>query len=85
MYKLLICDDEPLERIALRKMIEKRYSNITVLDDAKTGGEAVKAAQRFLPDILLIDIKMPELNGLEAQEKDYRIPSHNKNRHNYCL
>jgi len=69
MYKLLICDDEPLERIALRKMIEKRYSNITVLDDAKTGGEAVKAAQRFLPDILLIDIKMPELNGLEAQKK----------------
>lgn len=69
MYKLLICDDEALERIALRKMIEKRYADITVLDDAKTGGEAINSVRRFLPDILLIDIKMPELNGLEAQKK----------------
>lgn len=69
MYKLLICDDEALERMALRKMIEKRYTNITILDDAKTGDEAVKFVQHYLPDILLIDIKMPELNGIDAQKK----------------
>jgi len=69
MYTLLICDDEALERTALRKMIEKRYPDITLIDDAKTGGEAVTAVHRFLPDIMLIDIKMPELNGLEAQKK----------------
>jgi YesN/AraC family two-component response regulator len=70
MCKLLICDDEPLERIALRKMIEKRYADsISVLDDAKAGDEAVKASLRFLPDILLMDIKMPGLNGIDAQKK----------------
>jgi Response regulator containing CheY-like receiver domain and AraC-type DNA-binding domain len=69
MYKLLICDDEALERTALRKMIEKRYPDITLIDDAKTGGEAITAVHRFLPDIMLVDIKMPELNGLEAQKK----------------
>ena len=69
MYKLLICDDEALERIALRKMIEKRYPDITILDDAKTGDEAIKSVQRYLPDILLIDIRMPVLNGIDAQKK----------------
>jgi YesN/AraC family two-component response regulator len=69
MYKLLICDDEALERIVLRKMVEKRYANITLLNDAKNGDEAVKFVQRYLPEILLIDIKMPELNGIDAQKK----------------
>jgi Response regulator containing CheY-like receiver domain and AraC-type DNA-binding domain len=69
MYKLLICDDEALERIVLRKMIEKRYADITILDDAKNGDEAVQSVQRYLPDILLIDIKMPELNGIDAQKQ----------------
>lgn len=69
MHKLLICDDEPLERIALRKMIERKFSNITILDDAMTGLEAISRVSVHMPDILLIDIKMPEKNGLEAQKQ----------------
>lgn len=69
MYKLLICDDESLERVALRKIIERHYANIIVLDDAQTGEDALKKVHLYQPDILLMDIKMPEMNGLDAQRK----------------
>ncbi|WP_091750969.1 response regulator transcription factor [Propionispora vibrioides] len=69
MYSLLICEDETLERVTLRKMIEQRYPHIMLLEDARTGKEAVQKAQQFKPDILLMDIKMPEMNGLDAQKQ----------------
>lgn len=73
MYRLLICDDEPLERIALRKMIGRRFSDITILDDAATGEEAIAGVRLYLPDILLMDIRMPEKNGLDAQKQIIEI------------
>lgn len=73
MYKLMIAEDEPLERLALRKIIQKNFFNIDVLEDAKNGTEAVENAKIFQPDIILMDIRMPELTGLEAQERITRI------------
>ncbi len=69
MYKLMITEDEPLERLALRKIVQKHFFNIMLLEDAKNGAEAVENARIFQPDIILMDIKMPELTGLEAQER----------------
>lgn len=69
MHSLLICEDETLERLTLRKMIEQRYPNIMLLEDARTGKEAVQKAQQFKPDLLLMDIKMPGMNGLDAQKQ----------------
>lgn len=68
MYKLLIVEDEALERRALRIIINKNFSNIDIVGDAKTGLDAVKLARKFNPDIILMDIEMPEASGLEAQE-----------------
>jgi YesN/AraC family two-component response regulator len=69
MYKLIICDDESLERAALRKIIERRFSDITVLDDAVTGQEAIIKALAYKPHILLLDVGLPEKSGLEAQKE----------------
>jgi YesN/AraC family two-component response regulator len=69
MYKLMICDDESLERAALRKMIERGFPGITLLEDAVTGQEAIIKALAYAPHILLIDVGLPEKSGLEAQKE----------------
>ena len=68
MYKLLIVEDEALERRALRIIINKNFNDIDIIGDAKTGLDAVELARKFKPDIILMDIEMPEASGLEAQE-----------------
>ena len=78
MYKLMIAEDEPLERLALRKIVIKNFFNITLLEDAKNGMEAVENAKIFQPDIILMDIRMPELTGLEAQERIIKVFPHIK-------
>ncbi|KEH93902.1 response regulator, partial [Clostridium botulinum] len=69
MYKLMIAEDEPLERRALRIILEKNFFNIEVIDDAKNGIEAIKNARLNKPDIILMDIRMPEKTGLDAQKQ----------------
>lgn len=68
MYKLLIVDDEFLERKAMRLIIKKNFRNLDIVDDAKTGNEAVLLARKYKPDIIIMDIKMPDKNGLEAHK-----------------
>ncbi|MCD1257302.1 response regulator [Paenibacillus athensensis] len=69
MIRLLIVDDEPIERMALQKMIEDGATGIEVVGHAANGREAIAAADRLQPDLITMDIKMPGINGLEAIEK----------------
>ena len=70
MYSLMIVEDEPMERQALRKIISKEFKDeIKILDDAKNGAEAIIKAQYNKPDIILMDIGLPEVNGIEAQSE----------------
>ncbi|HWR41848.1 response regulator transcription factor [Sporomusa sp.] len=73
MYKLLIVEDVPLERRALRKIIQRQYFNIDILEDAKNGTEAIEKAKLYRPDIILMDIRIPEISGLEAQKRIVKI------------
>jgi YesN/AraC family two-component response regulator len=73
MYKLLICEDESLERKALNLLIQRHYRNIHLVGYATTGFEAIKLAHQHLPDIILMDIDMPQCNGLDAQKKICRF------------
>ena len=66
MYTLLIADDEQLERQALRFIIEKNYPQVQIVGEAGDGASAVRLAMEERPDIVLMDIRMPEINGLEA-------------------
>ncbi|MCL5950621.1 MAG: response regulator transcription factor [Chloroflexi bacterium] len=63
--RLLIADDHTIVREGIRLMLEAQ-ADIEVVGEASNGEEAVEMASRFQPDIILIDIAMPKLNGLEA-------------------
>ncbi|AOY77133.1 response regulator transcription factor [Clostridium formicaceticum] len=69
MYKLMIVEDEPIERKALRMILSRHFFNLDIVEDAKNGIEAVDLAKIYKPDIILMDIKMPENTGLEAQKR----------------
>lgn len=66
MYTLLIADDEQLERQALRFIIERNCPEVRIIAETGDGKSAVAITSAEKPDIVLMDIRMPELNGLEA-------------------
>lgn len=66
MYKLLIVDDELIEREALQFIVKNSQLEISEIREAANGNEAIAVAADFNPDIVILDIKMPGLNGLEA-------------------
>lgn len=63
--KILIVDDHKLMREGLRILIEKQ-SGMKVVGDADNGRTAVKMVRELSPDIVIMDIAMPDLNGIEA-------------------
>lgn len=65
MIKVLIADDHALMRMGLRALIETQ-PDIEVVDEATDGAEAVRKAKRLLPDVVIMDILMPESDGIEA-------------------
>ena len=62
---MLIVDDHAILRQALRHLLETQ-SEIEVIGDASSGREAVAEAEKLMPDVVLMDMIMPGLNGLEA-------------------
>lgn len=78
MYKLLIADDEILERQALRYFIENSKLEIEEILECGNGVDAVKLALTEQPDICILDIKMAGLNGLEAMERIKTVNRHCK-------
>jgi len=68
MIKVLIVDDHRLLIDGLRPILEKQRG-IEIVGVAADGKEAIEQAQLHLPDIILLDISMPRLNGLDAARK----------------
>jgi DNA-binding NarL/FixJ family response regulator len=64
VMRVLIADDHPLFRDGLRSLLEAR--GIDVVGEATNGREAVDKARRLRPDVVLMDLNMPEMNGLAA-------------------
>ena len=63
--KTLIVDDEPLARRNLRLLLEKD-PQIEILDECRNGREAVKAINSLSPDLIFLDIQMPEMDGFDV-------------------
>ena len=66
MLKLLIAEDESLERQALRFIFERSNRNIKVVGEAGNGWQTVEMSKELRPDIVFMDIKMPGIDGLQA-------------------
>jgi two-component system response regulator NreC len=63
--RLLVADDHALLRQALRSLLEAQ-PNLEVIGEAMNGRDAVEVAERLMPDVVLMDMVMPGLNGIEA-------------------
>lgn len=68
MMKLILADDHHLVRQGLRSLLEKSY-DIKIIAEAENGQEAVTLTERLTPDVLVMDIAMPRLNGIQAAEQ----------------
>jgi two-component system NarL family response regulator len=62
---ILIVDDHTLFRTGVRKMLEAE-ADMQVVGEAATGREALEQARKLMPDVILMDIKMPGMDGIEA-------------------
>lgn len=63
--KIIIADDHGIVREGLRSLIEKE-PDMEVIGEAKDGKETVELARQLSPDVIIMDISMPNLNGIEA-------------------
>jgi DNA-binding NarL/FixJ family response regulator len=76
--RVLIVDDHPVVRLGMRTMLESE-EDISVVAMAATGREAIRDARSLHPDVVLIDLRMPEVSGVEAiaqlhrEQPDIRI------------
>src|SRR5205807_8475541 len=62
--RIVIADDEPIIRLDLRKMLED--VGYEVVAEAGDGAKAVDSARNLQPDIVILDIKMPNMDGIDA-------------------
>jgi DNA-binding NarL/FixJ family response regulator len=68
MTSVLVADDQALIRVGLRKILDVE-TDLTVLGEAEDGSQAVAKAREFRPDVVLMDIRMPVLDGIEATRR----------------
>ncbi len=66
--RLLVVDDSPSIRAVIRAMVEGD-AGIRIVGEAGTGGEAVEMARTLRPGVILMDVQMPEMGGIEATER----------------
>jgi DNA-binding NarL/FixJ family response regulator len=72
--RVLICDDQALVRSGFRMILEAR-PDLEVVGEAEDGLEAVELAARVDPDVILMDVRMPHLDGVEATRRVVRSGS----------
>ena len=65
MTTIVLADDHHIVRQSLRVLLEAK-TDFRIVGEAATGLEAVELIERLQPDVLVVDIMMPELNGLEV-------------------
>jgi DNA-binding NarL/FixJ family response regulator len=68
MIRVVIADDHHLVREGIRALLEKA-SDIEVVGEAADGRETIRLVERLKPDVLLMDISMPQVNGIQALQR----------------
>lgn len=69
MYRIMLADDEGIVIESLKFIIDKEFGGECEVEFAKTGRSVIELAERFRPDIAIMDIQMPGINGIEAMKE----------------
>jgi DNA-binding NarL/FixJ family response regulator len=77
MIRVIIAEDHLMVRAGIRALLEKE-GDIHVMGEASNGQEAIEMTQEHKPDVLVMDIMMPRMNGIQAAEniRDQKLPTH---------
>jgi DNA-binding NarL/FixJ family response regulator len=68
MIRVLLCDDQALVRSGFRMILDAR-DDLEVVGEAEDGVQAIALARKLDPDVILMDVRMPELDGVEATRR----------------
>lgn len=76
MIRVLIAEDHLMVRAGIRALLEKA-GDIHVMGEASNGQEAIDLVQEHIPDVLIMDIMMPRMNGIQAAEhiRELKLPT----------
>jgi len=72
MISIVMADDHPMIREGIKSMIEK-YANLKVLGEASGGARALELVEELRPDVLLLDLRMPDMSGSDVARKAVQI------------
>jgi len=73
MYSLMVCDDEYIVIESVKHIVENEFSNIQIVETARSGREAIEKSRTIRPDIILTDIRMPGISGIDAVREIKKI------------
>lgn len=73
MYSLMVCDDEQIVIESVKHIVETEFSDIQIVATARSGREAIEKTRKIRPDIILTDIRMPGLSGIDAVREIKKI------------
>lgn len=75
MIRILVADDQPMIRAGIRAILDSQ-PDMTVIGEAETGRVAIDRTRSLRPDVVLMDVRMPELDGLAATREILGVPGH---------
>src|SRR5436190_9623422 len=75
LFKTIVIDDEPAARRLMRNLLQEHSGIVQVIAEAGNGREAIQKIEELNPDLIFLDIQMPDLTGFEVIEKLSRKPN----------
>jgi two-component system, LytTR family, response regulator len=75
LFRAIVIDDEPAARRLMKNLLQEFADVVEVIDEAGNGREAIEKIERLKPDVIFIDIQMPDLTGFEVIEQLQEKPN----------
>ena len=71
--RVLVADDEPLARRGVRQLLVRRHVDMTVVGESRNGPETLRALDELKPDLLFLDVQMPEMDELRSAARAWGL------------